>query len=65
MCRSFEEVKDYLQEYLRQVEQNQILGKDDKSELYVLFVSCLEVGSLAPLPFPGVGGDILAFRSPM
>ncbi|XP_019338481.2 E3 ubiquitin-protein ligase RNF213 isoform X2 [Alligator mississippiensis] len=39
---SFEEVKDYLQEYLRQVEQNQILGKDDKSELYVLFVSCLE-----------------------
>uniref|UniRef100_A0A7M4G2W3 RING-type E3 ubiquitin transferase n=1 Tax=Crocodylus porosus TaxID=8502 RepID=A0A7M4G2W3_CROPO len=39
---SFEEVKGYLQEYLRQVEQNQILGKDDKSELYVLFVSCLE-----------------------
>uniref|UniRef100_A0A674JMV9 RING-type E3 ubiquitin transferase n=1 Tax=Terrapene triunguis TaxID=2587831 RepID=A0A674JMV9_9SAUR len=39
---SFSDVKAYLQDYLAQVEQCQILDKDDKTELYTLFVNCLE-----------------------
>ncbi|XP_048674799.2 E3 ubiquitin-protein ligase RNF213 isoform X3 [Caretta caretta] len=39
---SFSDVKAYLQDYLVQVEQCQILDKDDKTELYALFVNCLE-----------------------
>uniref|UniRef100_A0A8C3FUH7 RING-type E3 ubiquitin transferase n=1 Tax=Chrysemys picta bellii TaxID=8478 RepID=A0A8C3FUH7_CHRPI len=39
---SFSDVKVYLQDYLVQVEQCQILDKDDKTELYTLFVNCLE-----------------------
>ncbi|XP_077184308.1 E3 ubiquitin-protein ligase RNF213 isoform X2 [Paroedura picta] len=38
---SFSDVKAYMQVYLSQVE-NWILGKDDKTELYTLFVNCLE-----------------------
>lgn len=36
-------MKDYLQEYLSQVEESQILETEDKTELYILFVNCLEV----------------------
>uniref|UniRef100_A0A8C0H5B1 RING-type E3 ubiquitin transferase n=1 Tax=Chelonoidis abingdonii TaxID=106734 RepID=A0A8C0H5B1_CHEAB len=39
---SFSDVKAYLQDYLVQVELCQILDKDDKTELYTLFVNCLE-----------------------
>uniref|UniRef100_A0A8C3XRT9 RING-type E3 ubiquitin transferase n=1 Tax=Chelydra serpentina TaxID=8475 RepID=A0A8C3XRT9_CHESE len=39
---SFSDVKAYLQDYLATVEQCQILDKDDKTELYTLFVNCLE-----------------------
>ncbi|KAL8163437.1 UNVERIFIED_CONTAM: hypothetical protein K2H54_021082, partial [Gekko kuhli] len=38
---SFNNVKAFMQDYLSQVE-NWILGKDDKTELYTLFVNCLE-----------------------
>ncbi|KAL8163441.1 UNVERIFIED_CONTAM: hypothetical protein K2H54_021285, partial [Gekko kuhli] len=38
---SFNNVKAYMQDYLSQVE-NWILGNDDKTELYTLFVNCLE-----------------------
>ncbi|GAB0197590.1 E3 ubiquitin-protein ligase RNF213 [Grus japonensis] len=39
---SFNEVKNDVQRYLSQVEHNEILEKDDKKELYLLFVNCLE-----------------------
>nr|XP_056704626.1 E3 ubiquitin-protein ligase RNF213 [Euleptes europaea] len=38
---SFNDVKAYMQNYLSQVEM-WILGEDDKTELYTLFVNCLE-----------------------
>ncbi|XP_050829286.1 E3 ubiquitin-protein ligase RNF213-like isoform X2 [Serinus canaria] len=39
---SFNEVKDDVQRYLSQVEHNKLLEKNDKKELYLLFVNCLE-----------------------
>uniref|UniRef100_A0A8C3EPZ3 RING-type E3 ubiquitin transferase n=1 Tax=Corvus moneduloides TaxID=1196302 RepID=A0A8C3EPZ3_CORMO len=39
---SFNEVKDDVQRYLSQVEHNELLEKNDKKELYLLFVNCLE-----------------------
>ncbi|XP_074900257.1 E3 ubiquitin-protein ligase RNF213 isoform X2 [Buteo buteo] len=39
---SFNEVKNDVQRYLSQVEHSQILEKNDKKELYLLFVNCLE-----------------------
>ncbi|XP_075760215.1 E3 ubiquitin-protein ligase RNF213 isoform X4 [Pelodiscus sinensis] len=39
---SFKDVKAYMQDYLAQVELCHFLDKDDKTELYTLFVSCLE-----------------------
>ncbi|KAM6119107.1 E3 ubiquitin-protein ligase RNF213 [Phoenicopterus ruber ruber] len=39
---SFNEVKNDVQRYLSQVEHNRILEKNDKKELYLLFVNCLE-----------------------
>ncbi|XP_026716672.1 E3 ubiquitin-protein ligase RNF213 isoform X2 [Athene cunicularia] len=39
---SFNEVKNDVQHYLSQVEHNEILDKNDKKELYLLFVNCLE-----------------------
>ncbi|XP_071430029.1 E3 ubiquitin-protein ligase RNF213 isoform X2 [Pithys albifrons albifrons] len=39
---SFNEVKGDVQHYLSQVEHNELLEKNDKKELYLLFVNCLE-----------------------
>ncbi|KAA8582604.1 hypothetical protein FQN60_003825 [Etheostoma spectabile] len=39
---SFDEVKGYLQQYLVAVEQSNILEETDKTELYSLYVNCLE-----------------------
>uniref|UniRef100_A0A8D2QE60 Ring finger protein 213 n=1 Tax=Zonotrichia albicollis TaxID=44394 RepID=A0A8D2QE60_ZONAL len=43
---SFNEVKDDVQRYLSQVEHSKLLEKNDKKELYLLFVNCLEVRGL-------------------
>lgn len=40
---SFDEVKDYLQQHLVAVEQSNILEKTDKTELYLMYINCLEV----------------------
>ncbi|KAL7989545.1 hypothetical protein Chor_012211 [Crotalus horridus] len=40
---SFSDVKVYVQEHLSQVEANHIMDKEDKIELYMLFISCFEV----------------------
>ncbi|XP_062976188.1 E3 ubiquitin-protein ligase RNF213-like [Elgaria multicarinata webbii] len=39
---SFDDVKVYIEEYLSQVEASCLLEKEDKIELYMLFVNCLE-----------------------
>ncbi|KAM6403591.1 E3 ubiquitin-protein ligase RNF213-like [Rhynochetos jubatus] len=39
---SFTEVKNDVQHYLSRVEHNRILEENDKKELYLLFVNCLE-----------------------
>ncbi|XP_075025423.1 E3 ubiquitin-protein ligase RNF213 isoform X2 [Calonectris borealis] len=39
---SFHEVKNDVQRYLSRVEHNELLEKNDKKELYLLFVNCLE-----------------------
>ncbi|XP_062976189.1 E3 ubiquitin-protein ligase RNF213-like [Elgaria multicarinata webbii] len=39
---SFNDVKVYVQKYLSQVEASCIQDKDDKTELYILFVNCFE-----------------------
>lgn len=41
---SFADVKVYLQQHLTEVEQSNILEKADKTELYCLYINCLEVG---------------------
>uniref|UniRef100_UPI00398E3990 E3 ubiquitin-protein ligase rnf213-alpha-like isoform X1 n=2 Tax=Pristiophorus japonicus TaxID=55135 RepID=UPI00398E3990 len=39
---SFDDIKDYLQQYLSEVQKTNILDQDDQAELYALFLSCLE-----------------------
>uniref|UniRef100_A0A672YT28 RING-type E3 ubiquitin transferase n=1 Tax=Sphaeramia orbicularis TaxID=375764 RepID=A0A672YT28_9TELE len=39
---SFDDVKDYLQQHLTEIEQSRILDKTDKTELYCLYINCLE-----------------------
>ncbi|KAL0993465.1 hypothetical protein UPYG_G00108340 [Umbra pygmaea] len=39
---SFDDVKGYLQHHLTAVEQNNILDEADKTELYSLYINCLE-----------------------
>ncbi|XP_067860096.1 E3 ubiquitin-protein ligase rnf213-alpha isoform X2 [Heptranchias perlo] len=39
---SFDDIKDYLQQYLSAVQKTNILDQEDQTELYALFLSCLE-----------------------
>nr|XP_029476924.1 E3 ubiquitin-protein ligase rnf213-alpha-like [Oncorhynchus nerka] len=39
---SFDEVKEYLQQYLTLIEESNILEAEDKNELYALYINCLE-----------------------
>ncbi|XP_026181025.1 E3 ubiquitin-protein ligase rnf213-alpha-like isoform X2 [Mastacembelus armatus] len=48
---SFDEVKGYLQRYLIAVEQNNILEDGDKTELYCLYINCLEDSMFERLQF--------------
>lgn len=47
--RSFHEVKGYIQDYLSQLEKKAFLS-EDKTELYMLVISCLEVSFLSVTP---------------
>uniref|UniRef100_A0A3P9P4Q6 Uncharacterized protein n=1 Tax=Poecilia reticulata TaxID=8081 RepID=A0A3P9P4Q6_POERE len=40
---SFDEVQEYLQQHLSTVEDSRFVDEDDKSELYALYINCLEV----------------------
>ncbi|XP_029363545.1 E3 ubiquitin-protein ligase rnf213-alpha [Echeneis naucrates] len=51
---SFDEVKDYLQKHLTAVEQSNILDKADKTELYCLYINCLEDSMFERLQFRSV-----------
>uniref|UniRef100_G3PB13 RING-type domain-containing protein n=1 Tax=Gasterosteus aculeatus TaxID=69293 RepID=G3PB13_GASAC len=48
---SFDEVKDYLQQHLVAVEQSNILEQTDKTELYSLYMNCLEDSMFERLHF--------------
>lgn len=66
--RSFPEVRDYIQDYLSLLERKPFLDKD-KTELYVLFSSCLEVSVAAPragppLPKTSIGDTSKSVPSP-
>lgn len=43
---SFDDVKEYLQLHLLEVEQSNLLEESDKTELYCLYINCLEVDML-------------------
>ncbi|XP_041633633.1 E3 ubiquitin-protein ligase rnf213-alpha isoform X2 [Cheilinus undulatus] len=48
---SFDEVKTYLQQHLVSVEQSNILEESDKTELYLLYINCLEDSMFERLQF--------------
>ncbi|XP_062293931.1 E3 ubiquitin-protein ligase rnf213-alpha isoform X2 [Scomber scombrus] len=48
---SFDEVKVYLQHHLAAVEQSNILDRTDKTELYSLYINCLEDSMFERLQF--------------
>ncbi|XP_035510465.1 E3 ubiquitin-protein ligase rnf213-alpha [Morone saxatilis] len=48
---SFDEVKGYLQQHLVAVEQSNILEVTDKTELYLLYINCLEDSMFERLQF--------------
>uniref|UniRef100_A0AAQ5Y0G2 RING-type E3 ubiquitin transferase n=1 Tax=Amphiprion ocellaris TaxID=80972 RepID=A0AAQ5Y0G2_AMPOC len=48
---SFDEVKVYLQQHLTAVEQSNILEETDKTELYCLYINCLEDSMFERLQF--------------
>ncbi|XP_069055826.1 E3 ubiquitin-protein ligase RNF213 isoform X2 [Pleurodeles waltl] len=39
---SFDDVKEYVQQYLSSLQEKAIMDEDDKTEMYALFVNCLE-----------------------
>ncbi|XP_038557039.1 E3 ubiquitin-protein ligase rnf213-alpha [Micropterus salmoides] len=51
---SFDEVKGYLQQHLVAVERSNILEKTDKTELYLLYINCLEDSMFERLQFRSV-----------
>ncbi|XP_029293033.1 LOW QUALITY PROTEIN: E3 ubiquitin-protein ligase rnf213-alpha-like [Cottoperca gobio] len=51
---SFDEVKGYLQQHLVAVEQSNILEETDKTELYLLYINCLEDSMFERLQFRSI-----------
>ncbi|XP_013865501.1 E3 ubiquitin-protein ligase RNF213 [Austrofundulus limnaeus] len=51
---SFDDVKEYLQQHLVSVEQNNILDETDKTELYCMYINCLEDSMFERLQFRSV-----------
>ncbi|XP_033998789.1 E3 ubiquitin-protein ligase rnf213-alpha isoform X4 [Trematomus bernacchii] len=54
MKYSFDEVKGYLQQHLVAVEQSNILEESDKTELYSLYLNCLEDSMFERLQFRSI-----------
>nr|XP_015798016.2 E3 ubiquitin-protein ligase rnf213-alpha [Nothobranchius furzeri] len=51
---SFDDVKEYLQQHLVAVEQSNILEETDKTELYCMYINCLEDSMFERLHFRSV-----------
>ncbi|KAM3598560.1 uncharacterized protein V6R79_019582 [Siganus canaliculatus] len=59
---SFDEVKGYLQQHLVAVEQTNILQKTDKTELYLLYINCLEDSMFERFQFRSAGDQQVCLR---
>ncbi|TNN72678.1 E3 ubiquitin-protein ligase rnf213-alpha [Liparis tanakae] len=51
---SFDEVKDYIQQHLVAVEQSNLLEETDKTELYLLYINCLEDSMFESFQFKSI-----------
>ncbi|XP_071329691.1 E3 ubiquitin-protein ligase rnf213-alpha [Trachinotus anak] len=59
---SFDEVKGYLEQHLMAVEQSNILEKTDKTELYCLYINCLEDSMFERLQFRSIADQQVCLR---
>ncbi|KAG7242861.1 hypothetical protein INR49_018116 [Caranx melampygus] len=59
---SFDEVKGYLQKHLTAVEQSNILENTDKTELYCLYINCLEDSMFERLQFRSMADQQMCLR---
>ncbi|XP_042247797.1 E3 ubiquitin-protein ligase rnf213-alpha [Thunnus maccoyii] len=59
---SFDEVKGYLQQHLAEVERSNILEETDKTELYSLYINCLEDSMFERLQFRSVAEQRLCLQ---
>nr|XP_019957387.1 PREDICTED: E3 ubiquitin-protein ligase RNF213 [Paralichthys olivaceus] len=60
---SFDEVKGYLQQHLMAIEQSNILEKTDKTELYCLYMNCLEDSMFERLQFRSIADQQVCLRN--
>ncbi|XP_034046727.1 E3 ubiquitin-protein ligase rnf213-alpha [Thalassophryne amazonica] len=59
---SFDQVKRYLQQHLTAVEQNNILEEADKTELYCMYINCLEDSMFERLQFRSAADQQLCLK---
>nr|XP_046247516.1 E3 ubiquitin-protein ligase rnf213-alpha-like isoform X2 [Scatophagus argus] len=50
---SFDEVKEYLQQHLSSVEDSRFVDEEDKTQLYALYINCLEDSMWEKMPQEG------------
>ncbi|XP_029014016.1 E3 ubiquitin-protein ligase rnf213-alpha isoform X2 [Betta splendens] len=62
---SFVEVKDYLQKHLEGVEQSRILEETDKTELYCMYINCLEDSMFESLQFRSISDQQMWLKGEM
>ncbi|XP_034448201.1 E3 ubiquitin-protein ligase rnf213-alpha isoform X1 [Hippoglossus hippoglossus] len=60
---SFDEVKGYLQQHLMAIEQSNILEETDKTELYCLYMNCLEDSMLERLQFRSIADQQVCLQN--
>ncbi|XP_037649475.1 E3 ubiquitin-protein ligase rnf213-alpha isoform X2 [Sebastes umbrosus] len=60
---SFDEVKGYLQQHLVAVEQSKILEETDKTELYLLYINCLEDSMFERLQFRSIADQRVCLQN--
>uniref|UniRef100_A0A8D3BWR0 RING-type E3 ubiquitin transferase n=1 Tax=Scophthalmus maximus TaxID=52904 RepID=A0A8D3BWR0_SCOMX len=60
---SFDEVKDYLQQHLTAIEQSHILEETDKTELYCLYMNCLEDSMFERLQFRSIADQQVCLQN--
>uniref|UniRef100_A0A3B3YP08 RING-type E3 ubiquitin transferase n=1 Tax=Poecilia mexicana TaxID=48701 RepID=A0A3B3YP08_9TELE len=60
---SFDEVKEYLQQHLVAVEQSNMLDETDKTELYCMYINCLEDSMFERLQFRSAADQKAYFQN--